>query len=107
MKQVSIAAFALALFSLHPVASAQVATPFMTVDAVNVNGNDWTLIVTGVVQGEAAPTTRIIKYMFGSEAEKIAAREFCHRQLLLALSKPGQYVVQAGYNLCNVSLVVP
>jgi hypothetical protein len=107
MKKLWIFSFALAVFSLQPVASAQTApTPFMTVDAVSVRVD--AITVTGVVQGEAAPSTRVMELRtYGTDAQQAAARELCHRQLLLALSKPGQYVVQAGPNLCNVALVAP
>jgi hypothetical protein len=102
MKQISIFAIALAVFSLQPVASAQTSTAYMTVDAVQFDG--YTFTVTGVVQGESTPSTRTITFTHTYASE---ARGYCQRLLLLALSKPGQYVVQAGQNLCNVALVAP
>jgi len=105
MKKSWIVALALAVFSLQPVASAQSAGAFMTVDAVGVSS--YQITVTGVVQGAATPSTRYIYFNMGTYAQQAAALELCHRQLLLALSKPGQYVVQASVNLCNVALVAP
>jgi len=106
MKKILTFSFALAVFSLQPVASAQSAGTFMTVDAVNVSSTEIT--VTGVVQGAVTPSNQTITFFPGiSETAQIAARQLCHRQLLLALSRPGQYVVRAGYNLCNVALVAP
>jgi hypothetical protein len=106
MKQIGIAAIALALFSLGPQTSAQTATPFMTIDAVDMGASS--IRVTGVADGAAAPSTRTIEFtVYGTEAQKAAALDACHRRLLLALSRPGQYVVQAGTNLCKVALVAP
>lgn len=105
MKPFFIAAFALAVLSLQPVASAQVSVPFMTIDGVAV-GTD-SITVTGVVQGNATPEQRTVTFMYGTDGARSAALGACHRQLLLALSKPGQYLVQAGPNLCNVALAVP
>jgi len=105
MKKILTFSFALAVFSLQPVASAQSAGTFMTVDAVGVS--TYQITVTGVVQGAATPSTRGISFNTGTYAQQATALELCHRQLLLALSKPGQYVVQASVNLCNVALVAP
>jgi hypothetical protein len=105
MKRISLAALALALFSLSPAAGAQTATPFMTVDAVTVNGT--AILVTGIVEGDSEPSTRSISFNLGTEAQKLWALESCHRSLLLALSKPGQYVAKATLNVCTVSLVTP
>ncbi len=111
MKKLLLAAIALAIFSLSPppagAQSSGTTVPFMTVDAVNV-GEQGSLRVTGIVQGDSTPSTRTISYTSGlTDAQKAAMLETCHRSLLLALSKPGQYVVQAGAGLCNVALVAP
>lgn len=104
MKPISTAVVALALFSLQPAASAQVPPAYMTVDAVQFNGSQ--LTVTGLVQGDAAPSTHTISYSFGEPA-RTSALEYCQKLLLLALAKPGQYVVQAGPNLCKLALATP
>ncbi len=104
MKPISTAAVALALFSLQPAATAQVPPAYMTVDAVRFNGYE--LAVTGLVQGDSAPSTRTISYSF-AEPARTAALEYCQKLLLLALAKPGQYLVQAGPNLCKLALATP
>jgi high-affinity Fe2+/Pb2+ permease len=102
MKQLSIFTLALALFSLQPTASAQVSTPFMTVDAVGVGVS--TLFVTGVIEGQATPSTRQISFLSTYDATaRAAAIDACHRQLLLALGRPGQYKARADTNTCLVA----
>jgi uncharacterized membrane-anchored protein len=105
MKQLRNAVLALAIFSLASAASAQVPAGYMTVDAVSVGLGSPT--VTGVVQGDATPSTRTFQYNMGTLADQASAREACHRLLLLALSKPGQYVALVGANVCTVALVKP
>jgi hypothetical protein len=106
MKLASIAAIAAGLLCFAPAARAQVVAQDMTVDAVAVQAGQ--IRVTGVPRGQAAPTTVSIQFALGSEALQVAALEQCHRMLLLALSKPGQYLLrQGGLNLCNVGLATP
>ena len=108
MKSLSIAALALAVFSLSPPQTgAQTQIPLMTVDAVNVGYPQGTLAVTGVVAGESAPSTRTVDFSFADASWKLAHFEACHRSLLFALSKPGQYVARVGPNICTVALVAP
>ncbi len=101
MKAISIAGLALALFSLAPVAGAQTTIPYMTVDEVTVDVGKIT--VTGVVQGETAPSARTYQPATSGDS----ALDRCHRSLLLALSKPGQYVARIALNTCSVTLVAP
>jgi hypothetical protein len=102
MTQLRLAALALAVFSLTSVAGAQVTPIYMTVDAVSVAPG--AIAVTGVVQGQSTPTTRSATFAGG---DTVSALEACHRMLLLALSKPGQYVADVRMNLCTVRLVAP
>ena len=109
-KRISLAALALAAagvaaFSFAPEAGAQVVTPYMTVDAIGITSGGFT--VTGVVQGDLTPSTRTISFSSFLESWRIPAFEACHRSLLLALGKPGQYVVQANLGVCRVALVAP
>lgn len=61
---------------------------FVAVDSVETNG--WALHVTGIVQGESAPTTYSFNY--GDDRTFfIVALEACHRNALVAMSKPGQF----------------
>ena len=105
MKQLSIASLVLALLSLAPAAGAQTATPYMTVDEISVGS--YAIAVTGVVQGEAAPSTHSFSPGYGDAAQQAAAIDRCHRTLLLALGKPGQYVAKIGQNLCTLARVAP
>ncbi|WP_242342059.1 hypothetical protein [Anaeromyxobacter terrae] len=107
MKRLSLAAITLAVLSLSPATGAQTSLPYMTVDAVNVGTE--TLQVTGIVQGESSPSTKTVRWTLGNPSDtlKAARLEACHRSLLLALSKPGQYVAQVGSDCCNVALVAP
>jgi hypothetical protein len=105
MRRFAAAAIALAVFSLQPLALAQTPPPLMTLDAVGV-GSYGKILVTGVADGESAPSTRIIDFT-GSFDNTSQAREFCLRLLLAALNNPGQYKVRAGSNACAVVLVTP
>jgi len=110
-KKHSLAALALVLvtvaaLSFAPEAGAATTVPFMTVDAVNVTRVG--IMVTGVVEGDAAPSTRTILFSVNPpDALALSVREACHKALLLALSRPGQYVVQAYMDTCNVALATP
>lgn len=105
MKQLRMAALALTVVALAAPARAQVAPVYMTVDGVRLE--NLSIKVTGVVQGAAGPTTREIMFTYGTEAARLAAYETCSRLLLLALSKPGQYLAEANLNRCAVVLVAP
>ncbi len=106
MKRLSIAVLALVLLSVRHGASAQSAwgTP-MTVQEVQILGTGFRVI--GVLQGDSAATTKDISFTSGTDTEKAAARENCMRLLLLAMSKPGQYLVRAESTLCAVRLATP
>jgi hypothetical protein len=98
---------ALAALAVALAARAQTVPDSMTIDAVEPRIGE--IRVTGVVQGATTPSTRIITWAYasGTEAQKAQAYEACHRQLLLALARPGQYVVRAGPATCNVALLTP
>jgi hypothetical protein len=107
MKRFSIALLVLVLLSLRPGASAQVTYgTLMTVDEVKVTVAGFS--VTGVVQGESAPSVKSISFVYGTETEKNAARENCARFLLLAMSRPGQYLLRVTEEgTCAVRLAAP
>jgi hypothetical protein len=113
VRKLSIAAMALAALSLSPTA-AQTTIPFMTVDAVDPGygyyGPSLGIAVTGVVKGDSTPTTRTVSYGV-ADALNLARFEACHRSLLFALSRPGQYVAQVGNTnmvpVCNVAVITP
>jgi hypothetical protein len=98
--------FALVLFSLAPATRGQTSVPTMTVDAVTVS-EPGELSVTGIAQGDSVPSTRMATFPYGSDATRAAALDRCHRMLLLALSKPGQYVASVGPGICTVALIKP
>ncbi len=88
------------------VGQAQALGTLMTVDAVNVGQGS--ISVRGVPVGGQAQVTVQVSFNFSTgEATKVAALEECHRMLLLALSKPGQYQFRGGTNACEVSLAAP
>lgn len=96
---------AIATLSIGHAARAQTASAYMTVDAVNLGATS--ISVTGVPVGESTPTTRTVNLYGSPEAAVAANLERCYRQLLLALSKPGQYVANVGNNVCSVKLANP
>lgn len=114
MKKLSIAALALTLIAagavaFAPAAGAQTAPTFMTIDAVSLSSAPLGLAVYGVKEGDAAPTSANIA--FNADAAGLARFEACHRSLLLALSKPGQYVLKLSSTgvagSCAVALLAP
>ncbi len=106
MRKLLLFGIALAIFSLQPAASAQTSTGYRTVDSVSISYTQ--IHVTGVVQGESAPSTAYASFSTNtSDVQNAASFEACHRQLLLALSRPGQYVAKVGPNLCIVALATP
>jgi hypothetical protein len=91
-----------------PSAGAQTSIAPMTVDEVNVR--PLSIDVTGVVQGSTTATTRTFSptiYANTDLAGRSAALDRCHRSLLLALSKPGQYVARIGTDTCTIALAAP
>jgi hypothetical protein len=113
MKKLSTAALALTLIALcavafAPRAGAQTAPTFMTIDAVSIASTGFGLTVHGVKEGDATGSSSGIT--FTTDAPGLAKFEACHRSLLLALSKPGQYVLKlyGGYSRdCSVALLAP
>jgi hypothetical protein len=106
MKPILAAALALGILSLASPGGAQTQTSWtMTVDAVNVAAN--AISVRGVVQGATEQTSHSVQLTWGTEAQQAAALDRCHRSLLLALAKPGQYVATVGSNVCSVALIAP
>ncbi len=91
---------------------ASTAKVFATVDAVSVQHSR--VIVTGIVQGEEAASTWAVQYVnasTGVDAEEFAAA--CQRAALIAMSKPGQYLLEIQYyasgygSICKLSRVTP
>lgn len=102
----AVGAVVLAVLSLSPRAGAQTPSPgLMTVDAVEFFGS-YPVAVTGVVVGEAAPSTHYASFSYNDDLRALRV-EACHRALLLALAKPGQYLARVGQNVCTVALAAP
>jgi hypothetical protein len=82
---------------------------FTTVDAVDLNSI--TLTVTGVLEGESAPSSHSV-YFVSSAPLGDAQLSGCERKALLAMSKPGQYtfsitqLTQYGVS-CKLARVAP
>ncbi len=103
----AVGAVVLAVLSLSPRAGAQTPSPgLMTVDAVEFFFASYAVAVTGVVVGEAAPSTHYASFSYNDDLRALRV-EACHRALLLALAKPGQYLARVGQNVCTVALAAP
>ena len=88
-----LALLALAATCLAPAsARGQVTYPavhvFVTVDAIEM---DAYLSITGILQGEAQPSTVAFNWLYSST---FSFREECQRAALLAMTKPGQYLFE-------------
>jgi hypothetical protein len=98
-------AAAVALATLSPgAADAQTTVPwanpakvFTTVDAVSINLN--CVEVTGIVQGESTPSTwRTYTYSTVTTVDSTGWAAMCQRNALLAMSKPGQYLLEIYFS---------
>jgi hypothetical protein len=69
---------------------------FTTVDSYDVQATPFRVVVTGVLQGQQAPTTLSFQYSTYSSSSYESPRTFerCERLALLAMSKPGQYLLE-------------
>lgn len=91
-----------------PSAGAQTTITPMTVDEVNVT--PLTIQVKGVPQGGTTSTWATFDGRSVSnqtDTERAAALDRCHRALLLALSKPGQYLARINWANCSIALAAP
>lgn len=92
-----------------PYASTGTAYPFVAVDGIRSAGSSF--VVRGVLQGEAAPR-ELTFTLTTSVTLAVEAQRSCERYLVLAMEKPGAYVVtitQAGTPaaICTISRVNP
>ncbi len=80
--------------SLAGVAAAQSsASPyvFVTVDSVKAEASR--LWITGILQGEAAPVQKYVMFSSASYGDAVAQVAACERKALMAMAKPGQYLL--------------
>jgi hypothetical protein len=69
------------------------ANPARVLAAVDaVSGYGEIVLITGIVQGEAAPSTWIVQGHDSAVGAGLAA--MCERSALLAMSRPGQYLLE-------------
>lgn len=107
----TIALFAgllLASAGLASTASAQTASGtayvFTTVDEVAAQGNY--VYVTGILQGDSTPSTKWIQFYsstssgpgYSTAMDGSVLASSCERKALLAMSKPGQYLLKIQGN---------
>ena len=97
---VALAAFSPGAARAQSVPYATTAKVFTTVDAVSVTANY--VEVTGIVQGEATPSTWKT-YTYLSTVDPTAWAAMCQRNALLAMSKPGQYLLEIYYSSTTYS----
>jgi hypothetical protein len=96
-------AFAL-LLSLAPLKDASASTPtyvFEAVDSYDIGGLENTVSITGIIQGEATPRTVTLTYEASPVEYSGAKRTFerCERLILLAMAKPGQYLLEMRHEM--------
>ncbi len=107
MKRFVIAAAAALIATVAAPARAQTTKQwtFTTVDAVQVNSTTYAqLTIRGVLLGDPGPTDHVVNFYSSTTAQF----EVCQRLALLAMSKPGQYVLFVDttinqYPLCKLS----
>lgn len=93
------------LFAFAAPLRADAATPatyvFETVDSYDISGQNREVKVTGIISGEATARTVTLTYLpyyySGNTQDELALKrtfERCERLALLAMSKPGQYLLE-------------
>lgn len=111
------AAAALGLFAA-PTVQAQSTYDSKTVYSAvdDVTFTDGQLTITGVVQGQSAPSTQdylASQYSGNDDAIWIARLQNCLRLATLAMAKPGAFLFSIGYTdgfpilICSLSRAVP
>jgi hypothetical protein len=94
MNRLVFGALAAALLCVAGGASAQTTVPppvsFATVDAVKVEYSR--ISITGIVEDEASPRT--LTFYFSTSSTAYSLQQACERLGLLAMAKPGQYVLE-------------
>lgn len=101
-KTLAGATLLLALASPAPADAAITATyVFETVDSYDISGERNEVKVTGIISGEAEPRTITLQYrpVYSSSngSDETAAKrtfERCERFALIAMGKPGQYLLE-------------
>jgi hypothetical protein len=84
---------------------------FATVDSVKLES--YKVIITGIIQGEAAPSSYwVMNGTYPDYAASMGFAQACQQQALLAMSKPGQYLleliqVSSSVGHCKLSRVTP
>jgi hypothetical protein len=83
---------------------------FVTVDAVQLLESK--VVVTGIVQGDAAPSTYAVIGYSGASGNSYAFALTCQQQALLAMAKPGQYLLEIFFgngfaSSCKLTRVNP
>jgi len=109
---VALAFFAPRLAAAQAVPPANTAKVFTAVDAVKAE--DYKVVITGIVQGDGAPSTWSAGFYSSSDGALISQFvNSCQTQALLAMTKPGQYLleIQSGTislrPFCKLSRVNP
>ncbi len=111
MKRLLVAAIAaFTVFAAAP-ARAQTTTTvrtFTTVDSVQASYNNGSLTIRGVLSGDAGPTDTVVSFY----SSTLPSVEACQRMALLAMDKPGFYVltvswITVGYPTCKLARAVP
>jgi hypothetical protein len=106
MRRIGLAALLLALGGRVEAQTLVGSTPvvFTTVDSVQVYATN--LFVTGIVQGESAPSERY------ANLQNVDYADACQKMALLAMAKPGQYVLEfrkasesSAYYYCRLTRV--
>jgi hypothetical protein len=108
-------ALALAALALAPLVAARAQTTsactnynctYATVDSVSVVSTS--VVVRGIPQGEAAAVERSFSFYSSGSTTMGASMETCSRMALLAMEKPGEYVLvfetlSGGFLKCKLS----
>jgi hypothetical protein len=94
-----------ALAMSHPARAQTPVVPFATVDELSIGGG--TLTVRGILVGGADPVSRDVRPVYGDAAQKQRVLESCERFALVAMSKPGQYLLFVTTESCRLARASP
>jgi predicted secreted Zn-dependent protease len=83
---------------------------FETVDSYDISGQSREVQVTGIISGEAEPRTVTLTYYpynyYANTQDELSIKrtfERCERFALMAMSKPGQYLLEMRQEFYNSS----
>lgn len=111
MRRLLATAATAAVLAAAPASASAEVTKWVAVDSVGTShviagfSTMWMLTVTGIREGEGAPSTEVVITLTPSSGSGNAVTEKthdrCHQMALLAVVKPGRFQLDVSYNVVS------